>query len=160
MPNGGFDDLPDSLIAKQLADLMVKDNTDSNAGNLKFDPITSNMYKMLINFFGYNQQTNDGLYNPTCTVITFALIIIQTFLLTMLVDSQKSAKCSAIDKTASQGKTESPEAECSTTEIQTKQNEEVKQATVQPSQTNKNSLNGEYDSTQHQASMSYRVPSG
>ena len=77
----------------------------------------------------------------------------------MLVDSQKSAKCSTIDKTASQSKTESPEAECSTTEIQTKQDEEVRQATVQPSQTNKNSLNGEYDSTQPQASMyiGYRV---
>lgn len=152
MPNGGFDDLPDSLIAKQLADLMVKDNTDSNAGNQNFDPITSNMLKMLIDFFGYNQQTNAGLYKPTCTVITFALIIVQTFLLTMLVDSQKSAKCSTIDKTASQGKTESPEAECGTTEIQ------MKQTTMRPSQTNNNSLNGD-DSTQHQASMSYRVPS-
>ena len=50
MPNGGFDDLPDSLIAKQLADLMVKDNTDPNAGNQNFDSITSNMLKMLIDF--------------------------------------------------------------------------------------------------------------
>ena len=39
MPNGGFDDLPDSLIAKQLADLMVKDKTESMEGNQTFHPI-------------------------------------------------------------------------------------------------------------------------
>lgn len=32
MPNGGLDDLPDSLIAKQLADLMVKDENISATG--------------------------------------------------------------------------------------------------------------------------------
>ena len=70
----------------------------------------------------------------------------------MLIDSQKSAESCTTDETASQGNTESPEAECRTTEIQVKQNEEVKQNTAQSSRSITNGLNGD-DSTKPKTGM-------